>query len=68
VIIGEASSMTPLESLIMWNWDTPLILAGNTNQLPPLVMLALQEFANKKPVHAFLPIATAAAFAYLGGE
>lgn len=52
-IIDEAGAVTLLESLIVWNGDTPLILVGDNNQLPPPVMTARQQFANKKPVNDF---------------
>jgi hypothetical protein len=52
-IIDEAGAVTLLESLIVWNGDTPLILVGDNNQLSPQVMTARQQFQNKKPVNSF---------------
>jgi superfamily I DNA and/or RNA helicase len=41
-IIDEAGAVTSLESLIVWNGDTTLILVSDNNQLPPPVMTARQ--------------------------
>jgi hypothetical protein len=52
-IIDEAGAVTLLESLIVWKGDTPLILVGDDNQLPPPVMSLNQDYENHKPVNAF---------------
>jgi superfamily I DNA and/or RNA helicase len=51
--IDGAGAVTLLESLIVWNGDTQLILVGDNNRLPPPVITARQHFQNKKPVNAF---------------
>jgi len=52
-IIDEAGAVTLLEAVLVWRGNTPIILVGDNNQLPPPVMTINQKFENGKPVNAF---------------